>query len=75
MRSGDVSMRLPLVPGEDRPGTYGVGEFSLPLDVRTRSMQFEPGREGRFAAVYELVSNGQTVGTYEIEFTYSEGKR
>jgi uncharacterized beta-barrel protein YwiB (DUF1934 family) len=74
MRNGDVSMRLPLVPGERREGRYGSGGVDLPLTVKTDSVRYEPGPEGRFAAAYHLLSGSETVGTYDVEFTYSEGK-
>ncbi|MET3575746.1 DUF1934 domain-containing protein [Bhargavaea ullalensis] len=74
MRGGDVTMRLPLVLGEERPGTYGVGKMELPLTVRTQTMKFDPAG-GKFLAVYRLISGGQDIGTYEVEFIYSEGKQ
>lgn len=74
MRNGEVSMRLPLVPGEQREGRYGSGGAGLPLTVKTGSVCYEPGSEGRFAAEYDLMSGSETVGTYDVEFTYSEGK-
>ncbi|MGM9921163.1 MAG: DUF1934 domain-containing protein [Bhargavaea sp.] len=74
MRNGDVSMRLPLVPGERREGRYGNGSMDLPLTVKTDSVRYEPGSQGRFAAAYDLLSGSETVGTYDVEFIYSEGK-
>ena len=74
MRNGDVSMRLPLVPGERREGRYASGGVELPLTVKTDSVRYEPGSDGRFSAAYDLLSGSETVGTYDVEFTYSEGK-
>ncbi|WP_179860937.1 DUF1934 domain-containing protein [Bhargavaea cecembensis] len=74
LRNGDVTMRLPLVPGEEREGTYGFGNMGLPLIVRTELMDFRPGEEGRFTAVYHLIAGEEKIGTYKVEFTYSEGK-
>lgn len=74
MRNGDVSMKLPLVPGERKEGRYSSGGMELPLTVKTGSVRYEPGTKGRFLAVYDLLSGNETVGTYDVEFTYSEGK-
>lgn len=75
MRNGEVSMKLPLVPGEQREGRYGSGGVELPLTVSTDSILYEPGAEGRFTALYDLLSGNEPVGTYHVEFIYSEGKQ
>ncbi|ARK25251.1 hypothetical protein SporoP37_11675 [Sporosarcina sp. P37] len=69
MRKGGVQMRLPFRPDDVRFGTYGNGPAVMDLAVHTNELQWEPGR---FAVSYDLHSEGNLLGKYQLTITYSE---
>lgn len=74
MRSGAVSMRLPFINNDERPGTYGNGPAAFKLNVKTTALDFtENEADGEFEVIYELHADGALLGTYEIKITYAEG--
>lgn len=74
MRSGSVSMRFPFSLAEDRPGTYGSGGAEFPVIIRTKELEFNE-KDGLFLIKYQLMADNDVLGTYELEFTYTEGTK
>ncbi|MEO4054026.1 DUF1934 domain-containing protein [Solibacillus sp. CAU 1738] len=75
MRSGSVSMRLPLNVKQKENGHYDSMYGSLPLVTKTHQLSYEPIHEnsqGRFYTQYDLIIDGTTVGNYTLEIQYSE---
>lgn len=75
MRSGAISMRLPLSLSEIRSGKYNSGPMQLELFVKTNKIDFneEPNNtNGRFIVQYQLIDGEAKVGTYELTMTYTE---
>lgn len=78
MRSGGVSMRLPFSLEQIRAGQYGNGPAQFNLNVKTASITTkhdEAKGAGSFSVHYELLDNEQSMGTYELTLTYTEGNR
>ena len=75
MRSGSISMRLPLNSKQKENGHYENMYGSLPIVTKTIELSHEPLNEkieGRFYAHYDLIINGASVGNYKLEIHYSE---
>lgn len=71
LRGGAINMRLPFAVRELRMGSYDGGFGSLPISVKTQSMQFKP-EAGKYTVNYELFTNDQSIGEYKLQFTYTE---
>lgn len=72
MRSGAVAMRFPFSLAGDRPGTYGGGGAEFPVIIRTIALELNEN-DGLFIIKYQLMADNAVLGTYELEFTYTEG--
>lgn len=75
IRSGAVTMRLPLVEQELREGQYGSGPAQFPLHIHTERVVHKPithDTSGEFLAIYTLQNQGQMVGSYQLLITYTE---
>lgn len=77
MRSGGISMRLPLNKKQLENGHYENMYGSLPIVTKTNELSHERINdtiEGRFYAQYDLIVNGASVGNYTLDIHYSEGQ-
>lgn len=73
LRGGAIKMRLPFGLNEKLPGSYDGGIGSLAVTVHTHQLQFEQNENhGRFLLEYDLLTGGQLVGKYNLEFIYTE---
>lgn len=77
LRGGAVKMRLPFLLNKKQRGSYDGGFGSLAIMVDTKQLHFsrdEANESGRFLVEYNLLTDGQLVGEYTLEFTYTEEK-
>ncbi|GER66340.1 hypothetical protein BpJC4_08110 [Weizmannia acidilactici] len=74
LRSGTVSMRLDLRPGEKRPGSYGSGYGTFPLEVMADDVAHRRTgyMHGQFSLGYRLFIQERQVGTYKMTIHYEE---
>ena len=73
MRSGQISMRLPLNIEQCERGHYENIHGSFPIEVKTYVLKHEAAAtSGQFDATYDLIIGGQTVGNYTLQISYSE---
>ncbi|BDH60568.1 hypothetical protein MTP04_06980 [Lysinibacillus sp. PLM2] len=78
LRSGGVKMRLPFNLQEKQNGHYDTEYGTLPLLTKTHRLTHvhndNNSIEGNFNVQYDLIIGGQSVGEYQLEIQYSEGK-
>lgn len=73
MRSGGVSMRLPLNPAQKEQGRYESTYGTIPLVTKTHQLSYEKQQQGgQFKTQYDLIMAGNTVGNYTLEINYTE---
>ncbi len=73
MRSGDVSMRLPLNPAQKEHGRYESTYGEIPLVTKTHQLSFQKqDNSGQFKAQYDLIIGGSSVGNYTLEIHFTE---
>lgn len=73
MRSGPISMRLPLNIEQVERGHYENMHGSFPIEVKTHALKHEAeAMGGQFDATYDLIIGGQAVGNYTLQISYSE---
>ena len=73
MRSGGVSMRLPLNPEQKEQGRYESTYGTIPLVTKTHQLSYEKQQQGgQFKTQYDLIMAGNTVGNYTLEINYTE---
>lgn len=73
MRSGGVTMRLPLTLQQKERGHYESVYGSIPIVVKTHQLSYEPLENGgRFMTKYDLIIGGNAVGHYTLDINYSE---
>ncbi|GAB0169039.1 DUF1934 domain-containing protein [Lysinibacillus sp. CTST325] len=73
MRTGAVKMRLPLNIIEQQMGHYESDFGSMPLVVDTKEMTFtKQAVSGDFHVQYDLLMDGQSVGNYTLDITFTE---
>ena len=71
MRSGAVTMRLPLHREVTQTGHYNSPAGEMPLDIHTKQLMHNKA-VGEFSTQYELAISGQTVGLYTLTINYTE---
>lgn len=73
IRNGAVSMRLPLNTEQQEHGQYKNALGSIPIETKTHMVTFDQlNQSGRFRANYDLLIEGNSVGTYSLEIEYQE---
>ncbi|WP_332650998.1 DUF1934 domain-containing protein [Lysinibacillus sp. 54212] len=73
MRSGGVTMRLPLNLQQKERGHYESIYGSIPIVIKTHQLSCERLEgSGRFKTQYDLIIGGASVGHYTLEINYSE---
>lgn len=73
MRSGGVTMRLPLNVVQKERGRYESAYGTLPLVIKTHQLSYEQQEQGgQFKTKYDLIMDGSTVGNYTLEIKYTE---
>ncbi|MFE3574211.1 DUF1934 domain-containing protein [Lysinibacillus sp. NPDC059133] len=73
MRNGAVKMRLPLNIMEQQMGHYESEFGSMPLVIDTKEMTFtKQAVSGDFHVQYDLLMDGQSVGNYTLDITFTE---
>lgn len=78
LRSGGVNMRLPFNLQIKENGHYESPHGTLPLTTKTHQLTHKHNEEtsiaGSFHVNYDLIIGEQSVGEYQLEIHYSEGK-